>query len=273
MKKLIIGSGKVSKILFAFDKDNTDVVTHDECDIIKIDDVRKAIMKYKPEVVINCAARTSLEYCEDNKADAVCTNTLGPINILDVCHEENIKFVHISSGCLFDGNQEISTEESIPTPAVWYTWTKKWADDAIMAHVHKNVLILRPRQLVSKKSHPSNLLTKFLGLDKISAIDEPNSITCIEDFAEMLDHLLHKDAVGIFNCANQGTISPLKISLMIKNEIKPELDVKHVSYDELLKKLPNRRVNTILSIDKLLDTGYLPRSATDAVKWCLKNYE
>ena len=85
----------------------------------------------------------------------------------------------------------------------------------------------------------------------IGSIDEPNSLTCIEDFSLMIDHLLGIDATGVYNCANPGLVSPLEIARSVKEFLNPNLEVKEVSYEELLKILPNRRVNTILSIEKL----------------------
>ena len=272
-KKIILGSGKVSKVFYSLDKENTIIIPRTECDITRIEEVDRIIEKHRPDVVINCAARTNLEYCEESKSDALCVNTLGPVNVLNSCAKKNIKFVHISSGCLFDGNKVLSTEKSEPSPSVWYTWTKKWADEAILNHFYKDVLILRPRQLVSKVAHPSNLITKFLGFKEISAIDEANSITCIEDLFEMMEHLLDCDSTGIFNCANTEIITPYEISLMIKRQLNPQMSVKKVSYEELLKRMPNRRVNTVLSVEKLISTGYTPRTAKEAVDWCLKNYE
>ena len=273
MKKLILGSGKVSQIFYSLDPDNTRVVPRTECDITEYDEVLSALRRYSPEVVINCAAKTNLEYCEEEKALALCVNTLGPVNVINACNNLKIKLVHISSGCLFDGNDKMSTEDSEPTPSVWYTWTKKWADEALLSHKYDNVLILRPRQLVSKEVHPSNLITKFLGFDEITAIDEENSITCIEDLYEMMEHLLAKKETGVFNCANSGITTPYEISLMIKERLKPEIKVTKVKYEELLEKMPNRRVNTILSIEKLVASGYMPRHAKDAVMWCLENYD
>ena len=64
----------------------------------------------------------------------------------------------------------------------------------------------------------------------------------------------------------------MEIAIKIKETINPDLVVEKYSYEDLLKTLPNRRVNTILSCDKLISTGYNPRSAQDALKWCLENY-
>ena len=48
--------------------------------------------------------------------------------------------------------------------------------------------------------------------------------------------------------------------------------VNEISYEKLLKTLPNRRVNTILSNKKLIDLGFRPREASEALDWCLQNY-
>jgi len=267
--RLIFGKGKVSNII----KKTDDVVlSKSECDIAISRHVECQFNTYRPSVVINCAAKTNLEYCQENKREAFDSNTYGILNLIEQCKKNNTKLVHISSGCLFDGNEKISTEDSLTTPGVWYTWTKNWADEIIKNYGYDNFLILRPRQLISKTPHKSNMITKFLGFDSIGTISELQSITCIEDFSEMIDHLIDHDATGIFNCCNTGTVSPYDIAVAIRDHIKPTLEVSKISYEELLNKLPNRRVNTILSCKKLRQTGYTPRSAEEALIWCVKNY-
>ena len=269
MRRLIVGKGKVSEII----KSQGDLVlSRSECDINDYKRVKYWIDEFKPEVIINCAAKTNLEYCQENKIESFESNTLGVLNLIASCSDFNKKLVHISSGCLFDGNEFISDENTDPSPAVWYTWTKTWADEVIQNHGYKNYLILRPRQLISKTPHPSNMLTKFAAMDRIPAIEEENSLTCIEDFGEMIDHLLYENQRGVFNCCNSGTVTPYEIAIKIKETINKNLIVEKASYSDLLTSLPNRRVNTILSCEKLINTGYMPRSADDALTWCLANY-
>tara|TARA_A100000164_G_scaffold381309_1_gene432297 strand:+ start:1766 stop:2581 length:816 start_codon:yes stop_codon:yes gene_type:complete len=269
MKRLIFGSGKVSNII---KKPSDIVIKREECDIRDLDTVVRIFHTHMPEVVINCAAKTNLEWCQENKKETYDVNTQGPINLFLACKMFQVKLVHISSGCLFDGNDKLSTEESTPTPSVWYTWTKTWADQFIQNEGYENYLILRPRQLISAKAHPSNMITKFASFEEIGGIEEQNSVTCIEDFSDMIDHLIQKDEKGIFNCCNTGTLSPYKIACDVRDFIAPNMKVSKVSYESLLERLPNRRVNTILSSKKLSETGYTPRSAQDALAWCLENY-
>jgi dTDP-4-dehydrorhamnose reductase len=269
MKKLIFGNGKVANII---KDENSVVIPKSQCDITNLENVLQTIHKEKPAVVINCAAIANLEDCQKEKLWSYNVNTTGPINLLVACENSNIKLVHISSGCLFDGNQKAVDEEELTNPQVWYTRTKTWADEFITNYGYNNYLILRPRQLISKKPHPSNMLTKFASMEKIAAIHEANSITCIEDFALMINHLLDIEAIGVYNCANEGTVTPHDIALAVKNTIHSELKVSSATYEEFLSILQNKRVNTILNIDKLKSTGFAPRLAKTALDWCLQNY-
>lgn len=268
-QRLFFGNGKVANII---SRPNDVVLSRRDCDIRDITIIKKVLLAHKPTIVINSAAKTNLEYCQTNKQEAFESNTVGVLNILEACKELKIKFVHISSGCLFDGNETVSTEESSPTPRVWYTWTKTWADQAIEQYGYENYLILRPRQMISKFSHPTNMLTKFLALESISAIKEPNSLTCVEDFGEMMEHLIEINAKGIYNCCNDGVVTPYEIAVALKERIKPSLVVTECSYEEFLSRVPNKRVNTILSNQRLKNSGYQPRTAISALNWCISNY-
>jgi len=269
MKRLIFGSGKTASII---KNDGDIVIPHQQCDITNAPLVRTITKEVNPDIVVNCAAKTNLEYCEDNKRITFDTNTVGPINVLMGAAETGAKFVHISSGCIFDGNDRVCDEDSVANTSVWYTHTKKWADEYITACGYENYLILRPRQMISATPHPTNMLTKFAQYDEIFVHTELNSLTCVEDFSEMLEHLLKTNQRGIFNCCNDGLITPYDVALGVKKYIKPSLKVNKVTYEYTLKLQPNRRVNTILSNDKIKNTGYSARSAHAALEWTLKNY-
>lgn len=273
MNKIFIGDGKVCKVLR---KKEDLVISHSQIEITNIDSVRSALLDKidKNSVVVNTAAKISLEYCEFNKIDSYKCNVIGPINILEICASKGCKLVHLGSGCIFDGNQQPSTEDTHPSPACWYSHTKCWADQALMNYGYDNLLILRPRQLISAFPYFTNMLTKFLDLSfksVLRCIDEENSITCIEDLGLMIDHLLESGQKGIFNCANTGTISPYFIAIALK-KIKKDIEVEKISYEEYLKNTNIKRVNTILDLGKIINTGHTPRNCFEALDYCIDNY-
>ena len=267
--RLIIGDGKVSKVIR---RPNDVIISRDKCDVTVLSDVLASIKGFNG-TVINCAAKAGLEWCAKNKEEAYLVNTVGAINILKACELYSCKLVHISTGCIFDGNEIVSTEEHTPNPAVWYTKTKFWADDYITSYGYDDYLILRPRQMISAKKHPTNMITKFLSLDKLRCHNEPNSITCIEDFSQIISHLLKIGATGVYNCANTGPISPYEIGGMVKKYLKPMMKIDLIDYEEMVNVVPEKRVNVILSTEKLKSSGFTIRSAHEALEWCVQNYE
>lgn len=270
--KVIIGSGKVANII---KNDFDEVLSHSEIEITDKRSIHAKLCNYPiGTTIINTAAKINLEWCEENKEVAKNINTLGAVNVAEACAKFGHHLVHIGSGCIFDGmeTEKLYSEDDTPTPACWYAVTKAEADRLMMNLSYEKLTIIRPRQLISPVHHATNMLTKFASLKSGNFIDSKNSVTCIEDMKDAIDHLILNKSYGIFNVANVGWLSPYQIALKIKETINPGLEVKKSSYQEHLNRTKVKRVNTLLNINKLLATGYTPRSADAALQWCLDNY-
>lgn len=279
--RIIIGNGKVTQQI----RKSEDVIlghkdieiTDDPIKLVKV--LKRAFdkgpCKDSPVAVINTAALINLEYCEANKEECYGVNTLGALNVALACDALGWKLVHVSSGCVFDGmgTENKYTEDDIPTPASFYAESKARADALILdAKLDIPVLILRPRQLVCATPNKTNLITKFLGVPQPARfIESANSITSLEDFAKMIDHLLNVKAVGIYNCANEGFISPYQIAVKL-TKLRPDLNPQPIDYQEYLNSIEVKRVNTCLDISKLKATGFFPKTAEEVINWCIENY-
>jgi dTDP-4-dehydrorhamnose reductase len=270
--KVIIGSGKVANII----KNNDDVILrHSQIEIKDEKSVEEAISNFPAgTVIVNTAAKINLEWCEENKEESSLVNVEGAVNVAKICKKYGHHLVHISSGCIFDGmeTERVYTEVDEPTPAAWYAKTKADADIAITSMGYEKITIVRPRQLISAIPNPTNMLTKFVNLQNGDFIDSKNSVTCIEDMKLMIDHLVTKKQYGIYNLANVGWLSPYQIANKVKTRISNKLVVNKISYEDYLKSIKVKRVNTLLSINKLISTGFMPRNAMAALEWCLENY-
>jgi dTDP-4-dehydrorhamnose reductase len=269
--RVIIGNGKVASVLR---KSGDFTLTHSDIEVSDDQSVKKSLSSFpQGTVVINTAAKINLEWCEVNKKECESVNYTGAINVSRACIEFGHRLVHISSGCIFDGmtSDRVYSEADTPSPAAWYTKMKAEADEVIFEE-NERATIVRPRQLISSVPNVTNMITKFMSMDEGRFIDSKNSLTCIEDMSQMIDHLVDNHHYGIFNLANSGFISPYEVALSIKEHLKPGLKVTKTSYEDYVKTLGVKRVNTLLDITKLKSTGYTPRSAKEALFWCVNNY-
>ena len=103
------------------------------------------------------------------------------------------------------------------------------------------------------------------------------SINLLEPTENLAVRIVREAAERTSNEAGDGTTTAIVLTQAIieaaQEYIKPQLLVEEASYEYTLTLQANRRVNTILSNEKLKSTGYHPRTAKEALKWTLQNYE
>lgn len=219
-KVLIIGGGYLGTVIkqhFENGGDTVQIADYPNVDITDISSVETVVASSSPDLFINCAAFTNTNAAEEpaNQGTAFALNVQGPANCALACRRHSVPWVHFSTGMMFDGvpahNAEGWTETDTPQPTGYYTWTKAWADGMLTPFLEEDrILILRIHIPLSNVSHPRNFLNRLLSFDK--AVDEPSSITVVEDLLDVLDQLLERKMGGIFNVVNEGTMSSYEIT-------------------------------------------------------------
>lgn len=162
--------------------------------------------KPRPSVVINCAGftgRPNIDECEVRRGECVRANLVLPVNLSNVCAANAIPFVHISSGCIYQGLDK--REDELPDePLSFYSRCKWIAEQAVTGYV------LRIRMPFGMEPHPRSFLTKIMGYRRL--ISEENSLTYLPDLADATAALLRCRApLGVYNVVNTGTVTHREI--------------------------------------------------------------
>ena len=76
-----------------------------ELDISNYKAVDDFIRRYKPDVIINCAAYTNVDGCEVNHDAAYKANALGPRNLAQAAEKMGSRLVHVSTDYVFSGRE------------------------------------------------------------------------------------------------------------------------------------------------------------------------
>jgi len=257
-KVLIFGRGQLGSFYRAHFASLGAVVEAPEGDIRDEAFVSGAVSAADPDLIVNVAAKTNIDWCEMNRAEAFAINTLGADVVAKVAEERGVYLVHVSSGCVQESltAEVVHTEEDAPHPLCFYSWTKVWAENLLTERAARGTLktlILRPRQLLSSMVSPRNALVKMLTYAKF--IDTPNSCTVVEDLMDATSKLVAKDATGVYNVVNPGVTSPLRIARMLKERLKPEMQFAEISKEELNRMTLAKRIDCVLSTAKLEKEG------------------
>jgi dTDP-glucose 4,6-dehydratase len=229
----------------------------------------------KPEIVINAIGKTgrpNIDWCEDNKDVTIESNLSAAINLCTECFKRGIYFVHLGSGCVYEGdnNGRGFSEEDEPNfyGPQFYAKTKILAEKALSEFP---ALIIRLRMPIDEIPHDRNLIDKVLKYEKV--IDVQNSITTVPSMLNAIKVLIDKRKTGIYNLVNPGTISIAEIMKMYQELVDPNYNLHILSLEELDHITKGKRSNCVLNIDKLKSEGINLSEAHDAVRECLLKYK
>ena len=88
-------------------------------EIRNLSEVQKSIEETQPDYIINATGitgRPNVDWCEDHPLETYSVNVGGSLNIAAAALEKNIKVAQLSSGCVYNGdnNGKGWTEEDKP---------------------------------------------------------------------------------------------------------------------------------------------------------------
>jgi UDP-glucose 4,6-dehydratase len=235
-KVLIFGNGFVASLLAESGDPRFDVVIS-EANVLDEAALRAAFEEHRPDVVVNTAAKTNIDWCESHRDVTFQVNVLGSDNVAKFCAEAGAYLVQFSSGCLQESRDpdDMKRESDAINPLCFYAWTKAWAEHLISDRCARDglrALFIRPRLLISSRLSSRNSILKLLTYSRF--IDVAQSATIAEDMVSALWELVAQRAVGAYNVANPGLISPWEIPV-----------------DDLNAFTRVRRIRTVLSTDRL----------------------
>jgi len=213
---------------------------------------------HKYDVVINCIGKSNTRWCENNFQGAYFSNVFIPEALSHFCNGERIKFVHISTGCLYDRNDVPQKETDFLAAHCQYTLTKWLAE----IKLNPNDLIIRPRLYFADYYNDNNLCVKINKFDRM--MFEDNSYTSTHIIVSAIEALLQNDQTGIFNVACEGT------STMIDLAHSVGIEKQMITRDELHKEQGLYLVDNVMDISKLKQF-YQPPHILDEWKRCYES--
>jgi dTDP-4-dehydrorhamnose reductase len=120
-------------------------------DISDFKKIKNIFRNHKPNIVINCAAITNVDYCQKKKKNCNFINVVAVKNLSELCYNYNALLIHFSSDYIFNSNKKcLFREDSEKKPINFYGKSKLESEKKIIKS-GCNYLIFRISWLFSKK--------------------------------------------------------------------------------------------------------------------------
>jgi len=183
-------------------------LTHKDIDITDREQVLETIRKINPNLVINAAAYTDVDGCEDKQELALQVNGYGPGYIAEACNEINATLVQFSTDYVFDGSKNEYIESDTPDPINVYGHSKLLGEQKIAENLD-DYRIIRISWLFG--THGKNFVETILRLSgEIAQVrvinDQFGKPTYTVDLANKIMEIAELEA-GIYHVTNEGICS------------------------------------------------------------------
>ncbi len=176
-------------------------------DIVDYDRVAIEFERLLPTVVINCAALTDVDWCEDHSEQAFSVNAGGAFNIARACKHIGARLIHISTDYVFDGKARVPYREDDPTAPLSVYGRSKLEGEMAVLEEHKDSVIVRTSCLFGDggKNFQSTVVSRCENGERVNAfIDAFCSPTSTVDCAHAIADLIQIDFRGVLHIANAG---------------------------------------------------------------------
>jgi dTDP-4-dehydrorhamnose reductase len=183
-------------------------VGHRIIDITDEDAIMKHMKREHPAIVINAAAYTDVDGCEDNRVHAFAVNGNGPGYIAKACTEVDAILVHFSTDYIFDGTKTEYREDDRPNPINAYGESKLLGEGSIAKNM-ENYRIIRTSWMYG--SHGKNFVDTILTLSRQIPVvrvvnDQVGKPTYTVDLANKVPEIISFDP-GMYHITNDGQCS------------------------------------------------------------------
>jgi dTDP-4-dehydrorhamnose reductase len=246
-------SGNKDFEMYAFDRETLDISDFDK--------LTEAFKRISPDFVLNCAAFTNVDACEEESGVAMDVNGMALGVLARACKNENAILVHFSTDYVFDGeNSEGYVEEDRPNPLNIYGKSKLKGEELIQKE-SENFYIIRTSWLFGEGGR--NFVTTMLELaktrDELDVVgDQVGSPTYTKDLCDaVVNYFLYpfisdledhhartmkeeagscdKLPFGIYHLTNSGTTSWFEFARYIFQARGLDIKVNEVSSEVFVR--------------------------------------
>ena len=261
MKKILVTgcNGQLGKAINQeYMKDEAEFINNDvqagegvtALDITDVEQVLALVRETKPDVIINCAAHTAVDLCEQQWDSAYKINALGARNLSIAASETGAKLIHVSTDYVFDGTgTRPYTEFDAPGPNSAYGKTKLEGEYFVKAFANK-YFILRTAWLYGDgKNFVKTMLRLSESHDKVTVVDDQvGSPTSAAELARMIHFLEPTENYGLFHATCEGSCSWADLAEETFRLAGKDTAVERVSTEEYCRRNPNQAPRPAYSI-------------------------
>jgi dTDP-4-dehydrorhamnose reductase len=275
MKILVTGANGLlgRKLVDLIRKGNDELLATNRAtlDVTNLAILSSTVQAFKPDVIINAAAMTQVDQCEQQRDECWKQNVGSVTNLVQVCEENDTHLIHVSTDFVFNGKEGPLTESAIPDPVNFYGESKLEGEriiskSKVKAAVIRTILVYG---VTSDMSRSNIVLWVKKNIEEKKPLkvvnDQFRTPTLAEDLAIGCLFAAKKRATGIYHVSGYEMMTPYDIAIRTADFFG--LDRSFISPVSDFIQPAKRPMKTGFIIDKARrELGYEPRSFEEGLR-------
>ena len=198
---------EVVELLGAFPHHDVLALARHDLDISDRERVLQVCGEWEPDLVINAAAFTAVDACEEKVDEAFAVNAIGPRNLAEAARHAGAHLVHISTDYVFDGRSPAPYVEWDRTGPLSVYGRSKLGGETEVLSLAAGATVVRTSWVCGR--HGANMVKTVLRLAAegraLRFVDDQRGCpTFADDLATMVVKLGISRLPGLFHVTNRG---------------------------------------------------------------------
>ncbi len=248
------------------------LINYFKLDLTHRNEVLRTLTDLRPDIIINTAAFTDVDGCENDHEFCWNVNAKSVEFILEASKKFNPLLVQVSTDYIFDGNSGPYRENDTPKPLGQYGTAKFAAEKSIQAgkleYIIARTQILYGAGIKLRPNFVTWSITRLSQGEKIKVVnDQIGNPTYVLDLAEAIFRLIMKGEYGIFHIAGNENCSRYAFALKIAEVFNLDKALIEEITTEQLGQAAKRPMNSSFILDKLANTiDWLPGNIEQSLR-------
>lgn len=236
-------------------------------DITKYDLFFPWVKDFNPHYIINAAAMTDVDACEQDERKAFEVNALGARNVARAAREVGAMLVHVSTDYVFNKKSivEYNTEFDVPNPASVYG-KSKLAGEIGVKEVYPESIIVRTALLYSawnEKCFPLKMIDLAVHQPSITLSNQVITPTYVPHLCQGIEALMVRKVPGTYHVINFGITTRFQWIRKLFSMTNLDVELSEHDYDPDGDIAPRPFNSALVSLD---DYGFKMPSGNSGLK-------
>jgi len=250
---------------FVFDHQLFD---YTQLDVTRKGDVKSLVSSFQPDVIMNAAGATNVDWCEAHREEAWNANVHGVEHLIEAARKVRAKLIHVSTDYVFDGKSGDYAEQDKPNPINYYGKTKLAGENAIriseIDYAIVRTIVVYGYGINVRKNFALWVIESLKQSVPIRCVDDQiSNPTYVGDLAFGMIKIAELDKSGIFHLCGSERVSRYDFALRIAKVFGLDAStISVVKTNDLHQAAARPMVTGFITLKAETELGFKPMDIT-----------